>query len=108
MLEAIIEKKNVNGLLRFEASALDEAILADAKRYAVLKTELHYLNFVAGSVSAAVAAAENRNTLAIGKKLFGKPDHHGSFARTTDGKIANADDRPLQPSLPEQSLGIKP
>src|SRR5205823_13579398 len=100
--------KNVNGLLRFEAMAFGKAVLANTERNTALKSELHQLNFVAGSVCAAVATTQNRHTLPFRKKFLSEPDNHGRLAGPADSKIANADDRSFQPLLPQPALRVEP
>jgi hypothetical protein len=108
MLKTVIQKKNVDGLLRFEPVTLGEAVFAHAKRDAALQTEFHQLDFVACAVRASVTAAQNRNTLSISEKFLGEPNHHGCFARAANGQIPDADDSRFEAFLLEPSVGIQP
>src|SRR5438552_876048 len=108
MLKTIIQNKNVNRLLRFEAMAFGKAVLAHAKTHAVREAELHQFNFVAASVYAPVAAAQNRHTLPFRKKFLSEPDDHWRLAGAADGKIAHADDRSFQPPLSQPTLRVEP
>src|SRR6267142_73094 len=104
MLKTIVEKKYVDGLLRLDALAFREAILADSKGGAALEAELHQLDLVAGSVCATVATAEDGDALPFRKKLFGKPDHHRRFAGAANREISDAHYRSLQAFLLEQTF----
>src|SRR5438876_5649637 len=108
MLKTIIQNKNVNGLLRFEAMAFGKAVLANTERNTALKSELHQLNFVAGPICTAVATAQNRHTLPFRKRFLSEPDDHGRLAGAADGKIAHADDRSFQPPLSQPTLRVEP
>src|SRR5215472_17746280 len=108
MLKSVIQKKNVNRLLRFKPLPLSETIFSYAKRYAVPQPEFHQLDFIAGSIRAAIATAENRHSLPFRKEFFSEPDHHGSLAGPSNGKVPNTNDRPLQTSLLEPSLLVHP
>src|SRR5882724_11544776 len=108
MLKTVIQKKNVNRLLRFKPAARGEAIFADAERNAALKAAFHQFDFVTCSVCTAVAAAKNRDALPFREKLLSEPDHRGCLAGAADGKIAHADDRSFQPLLLQPAVRVEP
>src|SRR5713101_3164720 len=84
MLKPVIQKKNVNKLLRFDPVAFGEAVFAHPKRDAAPQTKFHQLDLVACAIRASVTAAQNRNTLSISEKFLGEPNHHGRFASTAN------------------------
>jgi hypothetical protein len=98
MLETVIQKKNVDGLLRFEPTAFDEAVFADSEGNATLEAKLHQLDFVTRAICPVVTAAENGNAFSIGEEFLSEPNYHGSLAGTADCQVANANDRCLQTS----------
>src|SRR2546426_5250194 len=108
MLKTVIQQKNVDGLLRFESVTLSETVLAHAKRNATLEAGFHQLDFVAGSVCAAIASTQNRNALSFREKLFSEPDHHGRLASSSDGEIAHTDDCSFQPLLLQPTMRVEP
>jgi hypothetical protein len=108
MLKTVIQKKNVDGPPRLEPVALGETVFAHAKRDAALQSEFHQFDFVASATHSSVAAAQDRNTLAISEKFLGEPNHHGRFAGAANRQIPDADDNPIQAFLLEPSVGIKP
>src|SRR5260370_22022362 len=108
MLKSIVEKKNVDGLLSFDALALGETVFADPESNAALQPKFHQFDFIAGSAGAAIATAENRHALPFGKKLCGEPDHQGSFPGAAHGQIANADNCGLQALLLEPAFLVHP
>ena len=57
MLEAVIEKKNVDGLAGFQEVTLLKAIFPDTEGDAILQARAHELDFVAGAAGTVIAAA---------------------------------------------------
>ena len=108
MLKTVIQKKNVDGLLRFEPAPLGEAVFANSKCDAALQTELHQLDFVACPIRPSVAATQNRNALPVPQELLREPDNHRRLAGTPNGQIPDTDDRPFQALLFEPPVGIEP
>ena len=108
MLKTIIQEKNVDGLLRFEPAPLGEAVSANTKRHAILEAKFHQLDFITGSVYAAVATTQYRNLFPFREKLLSEPDYHRRLPRASDGKIPHADDPSFQPLLLQPTVCVKP
>jgi hypothetical protein len=87
MLEAVVDEEEVDPLF-FKLAALPVAVGAYAEHYAILETEFHEFDFVAGAGGAFVAAGEDADAFTFGEKAFGEEDYHGGFAGAADGEIA--------------------
>ena len=106
VLKAVVEKEEVDFV--FELFALREAIRADAELHFFLETEFHEFDFIAGAGGTSVTAREDGNTLPFREKFFGEPNHHGSFAGTADGEVADADDGAIEAPSLQVALFVKP
>src|SRR5216684_2859126 len=108
MLKPIVQKENVNRLLRFEQVSLGKAVFANTKQDAILEAKFHQLDFVTSSVYAAVATAEYRNSLPFREKLLSEPDNHRRFPCASDCKIPHADDLCFQSFLLQPTVRVEP
>src|SRR5580704_10224558 len=108
MLKTVVEEKNVDMLLLFNAMAFGKTILADTKLNPVSQALLHQLDFVACAASAAIAPAQNGDALPFRKKFFCEPQNHRCLTRAAHSQIANADHFGAQVLLLEPAIRIEP
>ena len=91
MLKTIIENNRINSLLNEILSPLYSVRILNMRDFG--KVILKHQSFVVFAGRAGfVASAQNPDFSSCLLDLLGQPNHHGGFARSTEGEIADGED----------------
>jgi len=72
MLKTVIQKKNVDGVLRFEAMAFGDSVLADTQLDAAPHRQFHQLDFVASQFAPRCPLLSMATRFPVREKFFGE------------------------------------
>src|SRR5438874_5386389 len=96
MLKSVVQHEHIRPVLQLDASPLRVAVSANSKKNPITKPALQNFYFVAGPARSFVSAAQNGNAFSARQQFLCEPDHHRSFAGSSDGQIPYTDDARVQ------------
>ena len=108
MLKSVVKQKNVDRLLRLNASPFHVTIWSNSENNSVANPFFHHFYFIAAPARATIAAAENRYMLSFRQKSLRQPKYHWRFSRASDRQVPDAYDRRIQTFRGIDSLGVQP